>query len=142
MDWRADLYEAKYHLATAKRMMSNYEQYSEKRFLTGTINEATRAIFALIRTFFIHENTKERNTNKFLSEIAPKYLSSTTCENLSKLLEIRKARKGSPIEFAKGEKIILLIDGKYKILTATRVKEFLESVENGISVFSENFRQL
>jgi hypothetical protein len=142
MDWKADLFEAKYHLATAKRMISSYEQYSEKRFLTGIINEATRATFALIRAFFIYEKTNKTTLDKFLSGIAPKYLDDITIKNIFKLLEIKKARKSSPIEFAKGEKIILLIEGKYRILTATRIKEFVQSVENAIATFPENLRQL
>ena len=50
--------------------------------------------------------------------------------------------KISPIEFTKEEKIILLIKGKYRFITATRINEFVKSVNIGILAFPGNFRQI
>ena len=154
MDWKIDFIEAKYHLAVAKRMMDKYVDYPEKRFLIGVINEAAKSVSSLIRAFLIYEQTNGTGNILFLTnnkkyfglknfvKIAPKYLKTTTLGNLIKIFEIERARKISPIEFAKGEKIVLLIHGKYRILTATRISEFVNSVGDGISVFPGNFRQV
>lgn len=140
MDWRVDFMEAKYHLAVAERMMAGYGEYPEKRFLVGVINEAARAVSRLVRAVLIYEGV--RGGIKEFLEIAPKYLDSVTCENLVKVLEVERAQKVSPVEFAKGDKIILLIDGKYRFLTSERIGEFVKSVGVGISSFYGDFRQV
>ncbi|MFH1521732.1 MAG: hypothetical protein ABIF18_02120 [archaeon] len=142
MDWNVDFIEAKYHLAVAERMMKGYTEYPEKRFLVGVINESAKAVSGLIRAFLIYEKIGSGNLKNFLKKVAPKYLDELTCENLVKVLEIERAQKVSPIEFTKGEKIILLIRGKYRFLTATRIEEFVKSIGDGIIAFPSNFRQI
>ena len=71
----------------------------------------------------------------FMEELGPKYLDSLTLENLFRMLEVEKAEKVSPIEYAKGDKIILLINGKYRFLTAQRIEEFVGSIGAGIAQF-------
>ena len=154
MDWKADFIEAKYHLTVAERMMEGYTEYPEKRFLIGVINESSKSASSLIRAFLIYEqmdivgnkflvknNKKELGLKDFF-KIASKYLEITTYENLMKIFEIKKARKISPIELAKGEKIILLIEGKYRVLTVTRINEFIDSIRDGIIAFPGNVRQV
>ena len=136
-----DFIEAKYHLAVAERMMKGYLEYPEKRFLIGVINEAARAVSRLVRAFLLYENTSG-GLNVFSKKIAPKYLNNLTHENLIGVLEIEKAQKVSPIEFSKGDKIILLINGKYRFLTVKRVEEFVKSIGEAVKVFSGNIRQL
>ena len=128
MDYMRDFIEAKYHLAVAERLLLGYEEYPEKRFLIGVINEGAKAASRLIRAFLIYEKIKKGNLKNFLKEVASKYLEKSTIENLVKFLEVERAQKLSNIEYAKGDKIILLIDGKYKILTASRIMEFVKSV--------------
>lgn len=142
MDWKTDFIEAKYHLAVAERMMKGYWEYPEKRFLVGVINESAKAVSKLIRAFLIYDKIKNGNLDKFLKQVAPKYLDELTRENLVKVLEIERAQKTSPIEFAKGEKIILLIRGNYRFLTTTRINEFVKSIGNGVQAFPGNFRQV
>lgn len=142
MDWKPDFIEAKYHLAVAERMMRGYREYSEKRFLVGVINESAKAVSGLIKAFLIYEKVGGGNLKKFLKKVAPKYLDELTQKNLVKVLEVERAQKVSPIEFTKGEKIILLIRGKYKFLTAKRIDEFVKSISDGISAFPSNFRQV
>ena len=125
--------EAKYHLAVAERMMASYGEYPEKRFLVGVINEAARAVSRLIRAYLIYDGV--RGGMKEFLEIAPKYLDSATCENLVKVLDVERAQKVSPIEFARGDKIILLIGGRYRFLTAGRIGEFVKSVGVGVGGF-------
>ena len=141
MDYMVDFIEAKYHLAVAERMIEGYVEYPEKRFLIGVINEAAKAASRLVKSFLIMEETRG-DFSTFSKKIAPKYLDDVTCENIRKLLEVERAQKVSPVEFAKGDKIILLIDGKYRFLTANRIEEFVKSVNKGVSLFPKNFRQV
>ena len=55
MDWKLDFIEAKYHLAVAERMLENYAEYPEKRFLIGVINEGAKAASRLVRAFMIYD---------------------------------------------------------------------------------------
>jgi len=135
-----DFIDAKYHLAVAERMMLGYEGYPEKRFLVGIINEAAKAASRLIRAFLIYEKTKG-DINTFSKRIAPRYLDKLTHENLMKILEIERAQKISRIEYAKDDKIILLIFGKYRILTASRLQEFISSLKNAVSNFPTDIKR-
>ena len=139
MDYKLYFIEAKYHLAVAERMLESYGEYPEKRFLVGVINEAARAVSRLIRAFLMHEGV-HGGLDKFL-EIAPRYLDSVTCENLVKMLEVERAQKISPVQFTKGDKIILLISGKYRILTVSRIREFVKSIGVGIEGFPTDIKR-
>ena len=139
--WKSDFIEAKYHLAVAERMMAGYAEYPEKRFLIGVINETARSVSRLIRAYLIYDGV-HGGLNDFLKKVAPKYLDDVTREHLVKMLEIERAQKESPIEFARGDKIILLIRGKYRFLTASRIGEFVRSIKCAISAFPVGFRQV
>ena len=137
MDYMGDFIEAKYHLAVARRMMVTYGEFPEKRVLVGVISEMVKSVSRLIRSFLIYENV-EGGWEVVLS----RYLDGVTCENLRKILEVGRARKVSPVEFTRGNKIVFLIGGKYRVLTVDRIREFLKSVDIAVKVFSENFRQV
>ncbi len=141
MRYMNDYIEAKYHLAVAERMLAGYDEYPEKRFLVGVINEGAKAVAKLIRAFLIYSEMKRGNLDKFLLTIAPKYLDDVTAGNLVKILKIERAQKTSPIEFAKGDKIILLICGKYRILTVSRIREFIKSVRVAVSRFPTSIKR-
>ena len=136
-----DYIRAKYHLAVAERMLKSYGDFEDKRFLVGVINEMARSVSGLIRAFLIRgEKLREgaqENLRFFLRDIAPKYLDETTRGNLFRVLEVQKAQKTSPVEFAKRGDLILLIDGKYRFLTIDRLKELLGSVKVAVKRFSE-----
>ena len=138
-DFNEALINAKYHLVVAERMYSGYGEFPDKRFLIGIINESARAASSLIKAFLIRANRggrdSKRNIKIFMEEIAPQYLDDLTRENLFKVLEVEKAQKTSPIEYAKGDKIILLIGEKYRFLTVGRIGEFIESIGIGIGQF-------
>jgi hypothetical protein len=141
MDYMVDFIEAKYHLAVAERMIEGYREYPEKRFLVGVINEGAKAVSRIIRAFFVYYGISGGNLDKFLMEVAPKHFDSVTSENLMKMLEVEKAQKISPIEFIKGDKIILLIHGKYRVLTASRIVEFIKSAGVAISKFPTGIKR-
>ena len=156
-DFNEALINAKYHFAVAERMYSSYGEFPDKRFLIGIINESARAASSLIKAFLIRANRgsaargipsregtgvpsssgkdSKKNIKIFMEEIAPRYLDDLTRENLFKVLEVEKAQKTSPIEYAKGDKIILLIGEKYRFLTVGRIGEFIESIGIGIEQF-------
>lgn len=153
--------EAKYHLAVAERMLVSYGEYPEKRFMVGVINEGAKAASRIIRAFLAYDGVgsargvplsngdfkkfrfstgKKRNLKKFL-EIAPRYLDGGIVENLVKILEVERAQKVSPVEFAKGDKIILLIRGKYRVVTVARIREFVGSVGDAVAGFSASIKR-
>ncbi|MFH1291245.1 MAG: hypothetical protein ABIH79_01685 [archaeon] len=145
-DFNEELINAKYHLAVADRMYRGYSEFPDKRFLVGVINELAKAVSSLIKAFLIYEGFRGRNSlkniNIFMKTVAPKYLDKLTCENLFKVLEIERAQKYSPIEYAKDGKIILLIQGRYRFLTVMRIGELIESIKKGVAVFPRNFRHI
>ena len=141
MDWRSDFIEAKYHLSVAKRMMAGYIEYPEKRFLIGVINESAKCAGKLVRSFLIFED-KKGDLRTFENKVAPKYLTNETVKGIIKMLEVERAQKISPIQFAKGDKIILLINNKYRVVTVDRLKEFLKSIDEGIRQFNNICRHI
>ena len=141
MDWRSDFMEAKYHLTVANRMMNAYNEYPEKRFLVGIINESAKCAGKLVRSFLILSKTKG-DLKTFQNKVGRKYLNEIIIKNISKILEVQEAQKNSPIEFAKKEKIIFLINGEYKILTVNRIEEFLKSIDEGVRIFNNVCRHI
>ena len=140
MDWKADFYEAKWHLSVANRMLESYGGYSEKRFLVGVIREGAKAAGKLVRSFLIRDGVKG-DLETFLKKVAPKYLDEATIGNLVKILEVERAQRISKVEFVRRDKIILLIEGKYQILTVARLKEFINSVEVAVENFSAGIKR-
>ena len=140
MDWRADFFEAKYHLNVAKQMLKTYEEFPEKRILVGVIREGAWAARKLVRSFLIKEEIKG-DLNIFLEKIAPKYLNSKAIENLIRILEVERAQRISRVEFAKGNKILLLVEGKWRILKVSRLREFIDSVSEIVSDFPTDIKR-
>jgi hypothetical protein len=140
MDWRVDFYEAKWHLSVANRMLESYDGYPDKRFLVGVIREGAKAAGKLVRSFLIREGVKG-DLKIFLKKVAPKYLDEVTIGNLVKILEVERAQRISRVEFVRRDKIILLIEGKYQILTVARLKEFVGSIEIAVKDFSADIKR-
>ncbi len=135
-----DFMEAKYHLAVAERMLDGYKGYPEKRFVVGVINEGAKAASRLVRAFLIYDET-HGGIEKFLGKVAPKYLDAVSVENLMKMLEVERAQKVSRIEFARGEKIIFLIKGEYKVVTVPRLAEFVKSIGDVAAIFATTIKR-
>ncbi len=136
------LIDSKYHLSISKRMFETYKDFKDKRFLIGIINEIAKSSSNLIKAFLIYDGIKkERNSKKiikiFMEKVGPKYLNQETIKNILKSLEIQQAQKLSRVEYARKDKIILLINGKYRVLTVKRLKELMESLEIGIKNFPQ-----
>lgn len=131
---------ARYHLAVAKRLFENYSKFSEKRLIVGVINELARATSNVIKAYLIFERKKK--LRDFVDSVGIKHLDKLTIDNLLKVLEIERAQKMSPIEFTKDSKIILLVNNKYRVLTADRLSDFMTSCDEAIRRFSSIFRQV
>jgi len=136
--WDEDLINAKYHFAVAERMYANFFEFEEKRFLIGVINELAKSVSCFIRAVLIFEGKLGRNYShnlKIFKKISRKYFGEIDSENLLKVLEIKRAHKMTPVEFAHKNKMILLVNGKYWFLTVERLGEFLKSLKNSILKF-------
>jgi|SRR3989338_8436755 len=144
-EWDLNLINSKYHLSIAKRMFNSFYDFREKRFLIGVINELAGSSSNLIKAYLIYENSfgrrEKKNLDIFIKKVGPIYLDLENLRNILKALEIQKAQKDSKIEFAKGDKIILLVNGKYRFLTSERLKEFIDSVELGINKFPTHIKR-
>ena len=141
MDCKTNLIEAKYHLSIAKRIIASYQEYPEKRFIIGTINESSIAAIKTIKCFLMLEKVSG-GLSTFTKKVAPKYLEKEKIEHINKILKIKEAQSNSPIEFKKNEKIILLIDNEYRILTIDRLKEFVNSLDMAIKKIDTICRQI
>ncbi len=140
INWQEEIINAKYHLSIARRLYQNYSKFPEKRLLVGVINELAKSTSRLIKAYLIQ--SKKKRLKDFTEIISKQYLDEITSENLMKTLEIQKAQKTSPIQFTKGNKIILLIEGKYRFIKMERLGELINSVNEGISRFPSKIRQI
>ena len=140
VDWRVDFFEARWHLDVAKRMLNNYEEFPEKGMLVGAIKEGARAAGKLVRALLIFDKTRG-DLGIFIKRVAPKYLDVGSVENLVRMLEVERAQRVSRVEFAKGSDIILLIDGKWKILKISRIREFVKSINDIINNFPTSIKR-
>ena len=130
MEWDENFVNAKYHLAVAERMLVSYGEVGDKRFLIGVIREAAKSVSFLID--FVMKDSRGDWRGVFSNSVG-----DVICENLFRVLDVARAQRDSPIEYAKGDKIILLIDDRYRILTVDRIREFVGSIKKGIEIFRQ-----
>ena len=132
MEWDENFVNAKYHLAVAERMLGSYGEVGDKRFLIGIIREAAESVSCLIK--FVMKGSRDSWQRAAGSErkVFLRYVDGVTCDNLFRMLEVAGAQRDSPIEYAKGDKIILLIRGRYRILTVDRIREFVSSIGDAV----------
>ncbi len=145
--WDESLTWAKYHLSTTRRLIENYYNYEEKRFLIGIINELALTASHTINAFLLYSN-KTQNTKistkanerikTFKTKITQKIISQKNSDNLIEILNIKKAQKASPIQYQKKEKVLLLIKGEYKTISIEALKDLV----NSISEIIKNFPKL
>ena len=139
-DYREEIYSARWHLDVAKRMVKVYDEYPEKRILVGVIREGAKAAGKLVRAFLIREGVRG-NLKSFVENVAPKYLDGLEVENLVKILEVERAQRISKVEFARRDRILMEVDGSWKVLKVERLKEFICSVDDIISNFPTDIKR-
>jgi hypothetical protein len=133
MDYLENLYRAKYHYSIAERMFENYELFPDKMLIVGVINESAKSASEILKSYLIKEGISG-NLMHF-RKISGKYMREKSYESLFKLLEIQKAQKTTPVEFKKNDRIIFLVEGKYKILLISRLKELFSNLGEVIKNF-------
>ncbi|MFH0808389.1 MAG: hypothetical protein V1888_02125 [archaeon] len=139
-EYMEEFYSAKYHLSVAKRMFVIYDEYPEKRILIGVIREGAKAAGKLVRAFLIREGVRG-NLKSFVRDVAPKYLDALVIENLVKILEVERAQRISKVEFARRDRILMEVDGNWKVLKIERLKEFVGSIDDIISNFPTDIKR-
>jgi hypothetical protein len=142
--WDENLIWSKYHLSIADRMFDEFSKSRNKRFLVGVIRELAESVSNLIDAFLIRaavirglkiSKHPAKNLKIFSKKIGLTHLGEDLVKDLLKVLDLARARKNSPIEFAKGDKILLLVGGKYKILTIKSMSKLLDSTKMALSKF-------
>lgn len=140
VNWREDFFEARYHLSVAERMLKTYDEFPDKRVMVGVIREGAKAAGKLVRAFLIREN-RRGNLKTFLEWVAPKYLDLVTIRNLVKMLEVERMQRLSRVEFSKNNRILLLVDGEWKILRISRLRELVGSIRDVIGDFPTDIKR-
>ena len=128
MDYLLEFYEAKYHLSVAQRMLGIYEEYAEKRVLVGVIREGAKAAGKLVRAFLIREGVKGN-------------LKTFAVLNLVNILEVERAQRICKVEFARKDEVLMEVNGDWKILKVSRLREFVESVSDIVSSFPTDIKR-
>jgi hypothetical protein len=77
----------------------------------------------------------------FVKKIAPKYMTGVTVENLVNILKVERAHRVSRVEIARKDRILMEVDGEWKILKVSRLKELVESIDNAINVFPADIKR-
>ncbi len=140
MDWKIDFYKARWHLQIAKRMLDSHEEYGGKRFLIGVIREGAKAAGKIIRTFLIFEKT-HGNLETFVKKIGPQHLNEVEIKNLTNILMLEKDQRRANVEFIRNNEILLEVDGEWKILKISRLKEFINSINDIINNFPTDIKR-
>ena len=134
MDWRTDFYEARYHLDIAKRMLGSFDEYGGKRFLIGVIREGAKAAGRLVRAFLIRDEVKG-DLSTFMSKVAPKHLSDVEICGIVGILNLERDQRRARVEFLKKGKILLEVDGGWRVLEISRLREIVAIMDNIASNF-------
>jgi hypothetical protein len=140
MDYRTDFYAARWHLDVVKRMFGSYDEYGGKRFLVGVVRESAKCAAKLIRAFLIFDETRG-GVVTFRDEVGPKYLKRKKVLDLLMILEIEKDEKRARAEFVKKDKVLFEVDGKWKVLMVSRLRELVDSLDEILGAFPTNIKR-
>jgi hypothetical protein len=58
MDYREEVFGARWHLDVVRRMLVGFDEYGSKMYLVGAIRELARASGKLVRAFLIMDGTR------------------------------------------------------------------------------------
>ena len=104
------------------------------------IREGAKAAGKLVRAFLIFDGT-HGNLRTFIERVAPKYLDSVAVGNLVKILEVERAQRISRVEFVKGDNILMEIEGKWRVLKVSRLREFIDAIDDAVSNFPTDIKR-
>jgi len=140
MDYREEIFSARWHLDVTKRMMVGFEEYGSKRFLVGVIRELAKCSGKLVRAFLIFDGT-HGDLEKFVRVVAPRYVDAKSVENLVGILNLERDQRRARVEILKGDRIFLEIDGRWKVLKISRLREFVKSVDDILANFPTDIKR-
>ncbi len=144
--WDEQLMLAKYHLSIAKRLFENFSDYETKRFLSGCLNELAFCCTGFVNASLIYCHVKDgikiskkpKDRIKMFRKYGKDLFDKSVVKNVFDVFNICRAKKDSPIELLRGDKIILLDKGEYRALTLIRIGELIKKTEEGIKNFPKN----
>jgi hypothetical protein len=136
--WTEQIVMARYHLSVFGRLIEYYNEAPEKRFFIGALNELTRSATNLINAVLMQAESDCRikvvkNPDKNLKSfgaVAENYLKNP--ETIFEILRIKGDYKKSPVSYDKGGEVLFLVDGKYKVLTLSKLVELAKSLTGGM----------
>jgi len=140
VDYREEFYGARWHLDVAKRMLIGFEEYGSKRFLVGVIRELAKCSGKLVRAFLVFDGTRG-DFKTFVKRVAPRYVDAESVENLVGIFNLERDQRRSRVEILKGDRIFLEIDGRWKVLKISRLREFVESVDDIVANFPTDIKR-
>lgn len=142
--WDEQLMWSKYHIAVSKRLVENFSNYEEKRFLIAIINELATTATHVINAFLIYTKIKynvylSNKANERLETLKKQIKKNTLTEQdyntLIQIIELKRTQKKSPIQYQKNEKILLLKNEKYIFVSIDTLKNLTEKLEKIIKNF-------
>jgi hypothetical protein len=110
--WDENFIRAKYHLAIARRLFENFENFETKRFLSGMLTEMAKSATMIVNTVIIYSHDKHRTRIpidpqariKIFQSWSNKHMSKKETEEILAVFAIKKAQKQSPVELLKEDK--------------------------------------
>jgi len=145
--WDFQLIQARYHREIVEKLIQDFENYEEKRFLIGILNELALSTSHLINSFLIYIMMKEKyiipkksdlRLKDFRNKIGRKYLSLNIVMDLLKIIEFKKMQKNSPIQFFKKDKLVFLSKGVYITLSFEVLSQLNQSLLTSLRNFPRN----
>lgn len=145
--WDFQLIQARYHREIVEKLIQDFENYEEKRFLIGILNELALSTSHLINSFLIYAMVKEKyiipkksdlRLKDFRNKIGRKYLSLNLVMDLLKIIEFKKMQKNSPIQFFKKDKLVFLSKGVYITLSFEVLSQLNQSLLISLKNFPRN----
>ncbi len=140
MDYREEVYSARWHLDVARRMLAGFDEYGSKRFLVGVIRETARAAGKIVRAFLIFDKTRG-DLGTFVRRVAPKYLDAGSVDSLVGVLELERDQRMARAELMKKGNVLLEVGGKWKVLRVERLREFVDSIDAIVADFPTGIKR-
>ncbi len=145
--WDFQLIQAKYHKEIVDKLIKDFKDYEEKRFLIGILNELALSVSHLINSFLIYaminnnyilSKKSDLRLKDFKNKIGRNYLSLNLIMDLLKIIEFKKMQKTSPIQFFKKDKLVFLSRGIYITLSFEVLFKLNESLGLSIKNFPKD----
>ena len=142
------LERAQEHFKTAAHMIYvTFPIIEDKHFLVKIMDELYQTLNCLVKSILYYESKNKKlfvfrnarlNFKVFKKKIAPTKLDFAELTKLEQIINIRRKHKKSQMEFVRNEKLVILNQDKFEVLTIDKVREFHDSVGKLFSYFSQS----